>query len=272
MQELLANFTARDLGDALARANQPTSGAKADLVARLASLQVPPPQLLEFFGAEALRDVCSILSVSSSSGRKADMIRAVVSLLAAGSPGLGARPAEVVAGIAAPMAQAIAASPTRFKTAPMPMAVKPGPPVAPPQWQVPTMQSVYGHMQKLRISRRNVRDERDAHIAIGEHLAEVFETVFDEYPLGGYFASRIDIDIDNGKFGIEVKLAEKLLDSTSEIHRVIGQTVCYQRKRYGANLLVALVGEQRDLDEPTLKEAFSFLRDIGIGAVAVPLV
>jgi hypothetical protein len=87
---------------------------------------------------------------------------------------------------------------------------------------------------------------------------------------GGYLGLKIDIDLGNGRVGVEVKLAESLLKA-AEAHRLIGQAVYYQKRRYQDNLIVAVVGRSGDLEAPMLKELGSFLESIGVVYVGVPV-
>lgn len=61
-----------------------------------------------------------------------------------------------------------------------------------------------------------------------------------EYKLGGYFDLRIDIDILDGKFGIEIKKWESL-ETNNEFARAIGQAYIYSKQRYTNNNFVFIV-------------------------------
>lgn len=127
------------------------------------------------------------------------------------------------------------------------------------------------HLKRLTIPRRKAQTEEDAQDAIGYHLGEIFEDAVPQYNIGGYLGLKIDIDIGNGKVGVEVKLADSLLDSATEIQRLIGQAVYYHKKRYMGNLIVAVVGRREDLDHPKLKETYWFLEDFDITCVRIPV-
>ena len=86
--------------------------------------------------------------------------------------------------------------------------------------------------------------------------------------VGGYFNLAIDLDIGNGLVGVEVKHAASLLKA-AEAHRLIGQAGYYQRRRYGENLIVAVVGNQTELGDLGVREVMSFLQDLGISTVGI---
>ena len=140
----------------------------------------------------------------------------------------------------------------------------------PPAYLLVTKQAVLDHLKQLIVPRRKLSNETVAMDAIGDHLAKAFEDVVSQYNIGGYLGLKIDIDVGNGGIGVEVKLAESLLRSTAEIHRLIGQAIYYQKKHYGENLLVSIVGLREVLDAPVLKETYSFLESFNITCVRVP--
>jgi len=65
---------------------------------------------------------------------------------------------------------------------------------------------------------------------------------------------RIDIDINEGKLGIEIKLARSLQRS-NERNRLIGQLAFYQNRKYNQNnLLVVIIGRKNKLDNKITQE------------------
>ncbi len=234
LSKLLEYFSVQELSDALFQANLPQTGTKTQKIERLCSqIQKPLLDLLELFTAEALRIVCDTVGIRSS--RKDDMISGLLSLLENG-----------------------AAIPVQ------------GEPVQ-PTYLLPTKEAVMGHFKQLTVPARKAHEEIDAQYVIGDHLAEVFEDVHPQYNIGGYLGLKIDIDIGNGKVGVEVKLADSLLKSAAEIQRLIGQSIYYQKKRYLDNLIIAIVGRREDLEDPMLKETYSFLEGFNITCVRVPV-
>jgi hypothetical protein len=133
----------------------------------------------------------------------------------------------------------------------------------------PTIENVVENLRQAILARRQIKTEKDAEEAISHRLLNYYRDVMTQYNLGGMLGLKIDIDINDGKFGIEVKLVDSLLKNSSEIFRMIGQAVYYTKKRYGSNFILAVVGTSDDLDEPVVREAFSFLETIGMHIVPV---
>lgn len=241
LSALLDSFPTIELAEALFQASLPQGGTKVERIERLSTQVGKSPQdLLDLFRAEALKEACGSFGIRS--GRKDEMITALVALLQEGS-------------------QAERVIPEAYR----------GPSAkATDQYLQPTKDEVMTHLKRLSIRSRKLRAEADADWAIGEHLGQAFEDVVPQYNIGGYLGLKIDIDIGNGKVGVEVKLADSLLKSASEIHRLIGQSIYYQRKKYMGNLVVAIAGRQEDLDHPMLKEAFSFLESFDIPCIRIP--
>jgi hypothetical protein len=84
---------------------------------------------------------------------------------------------------------------------------------------------------------------------------------------------KIDIDINNGEFGVEVKLASSLLgkSKTNEIFRMIGQAIYYTKLRYNDKFVLAIVGTSEELEDSKIKEAQLFLESLGITSVGVKM-
>jgi hypothetical protein len=133
----------------------------------------------------------------------------------------------------------------------------------------PTADNVISKLKELIIDKRRIKSEKDAEEEIGDHLSMYFRDVMSQYNLPGYLGLKIDLDINDGKFGIEVKLVDSFLKSTSELFRVFGQAVYYTKKRYGENFIVAVVGTPSDLEEPVVREAMSFLNSINIKWIGI---
>ena len=106
-----------------------------------------------------------------------------------------------------------------------------------------------------------------------EILSFIFENVASQYNTGGYRETKVDIDIDNGKFGIELKLAKSLINNTSEIFRLIGQVIYYRRKLYYYNnFLIAIAGTDKEINFPIMIELFEILKDLNIDFVILRIV
>jgi hypothetical protein len=235
-EEVFDSFTSQDIASALSYLDQPTVGTKAERVKRLLNGGSPLKELLDAFTAEQLRQACVDLAVPS--GRKAEMIDRLAALVQANDGEAPLRTQSLI------------------------------PPVAK---RTATKDDVVSVLRQLRVPRRKARAEAESQDEIASFLSPHFEDVFREYNIGGYFGLRIDLDIGNGKVGVEVKLAEALF-TAGEAHRLIGQAVYYQRRRYGENLNVAVVGSESDLQDPGVRETLSFLTDLGISCVALPTI
>lgn len=106
----------------------------------------------------------------------------------------------------------------------------------------------------------------DAHKKEGVLEKELFNFLRDRFHTlqrqvyigGGGKALKIDLDIADGQIGLELKLAESLLDST-EKQRLIGQIHDYTTKRYKPeNFILVVAGDDRFRSDPTIRE----LRDL----------
>lgn len=134
-----------------------------------------------------------------------------------------------------------------------------------PLEQLPaTYENVETKLNQLKLSRRSIDTEKDAEEKIFNYLTDYFPNVMTQYNIGGYLALKVDIDIDNGKFGVEVKLSESFFKQSSEIFRMIGQSVFYKKRRYGENYILVVAGPPNDYSNPLIKEALSFVNDTGI--------
>ncbi|MCJ7457422.1 MAG: SAP domain-containing protein [candidate division Zixibacteria bacterium] len=140
-----------------------------------------------------------------------------------------------------------------------------------PEFIEPTIDNVIENLEKLKINKREIRDEKDAEEIIGDYLAGFYKHVMSQFFIGGNLGLKIDLDIDSSKVGIEVKLSESLLNNTSEMFRLIGQLIFYKNRRYHDNLIIVVVGDKDDLDEPVIIETFNFLKEFGIRVVGIPV-
>jgi len=198
ISDLLGCFTVDELGEALFQAGLPQSGTKAERIHRLSAVQQPPAEILDLFLGEALRIVCSSLGVQV--GRKDEMIVRLISWCH---------------GTASPRVSGSELGPLVHET----MAT-----ASPqPTYRPATREEVMRQLRQLTIPRRKAQSEADADGTIGSYLATCFEDVAPQYAIGGYLGLKIDMDIGNGKVGVEVKLADSLLNSAAEIQRLIGQ-------------------------------------------------
>lgn len=232
--ELLDMFRVEELKELSYNLNLDDRGNKADLITAL--IKVPVRQILELAKVEELQFICGNLELPI--GKKAVMIDTVAAAC-------DETRVDITAGHALT---------DRVNLVD------------------PTMENVVDNLRHMVLSRRTITTEKDAEEDISQYLLNYYRDVMNQYSLGGMLGLKIDVDINDGKFGIEIKLADSLLNkpsSSSEIFRMIGQAVYYSKKRYGPNFVLAIVGTKDDIDEPVLREAFSFLESINIRIVPV---
>ncbi len=119
------------------------------------------------------------------------------------------------------------------------------------------------YLEKIRITSAQIRTEKTAENLILKKLREEFpETNFaQQYSVGGYLGLKVDIDVDNGDIGIEIKLAKQLQNSAANIQRLFGQVVYYSEKKYDDALVVLIIGSKKLKEEPFMKELTEFLEE-----------
>lgn len=106
----------------------------------------------------------------------------------------------------------------------------------------------------IREDRKNGFTEKDIHKQMEKYFKDIFQNVTMEHGIESKNAKAIDIDIANGKAGIEVKVAHELLKE-SGWDRAIGQVVKYQRKKYNKeNLIFVVVGYESDFRNSMLSD------------------
>ena len=107
------------------------------------------------------------------------------------------------------------------------------------------------------------RGEKAVEKEIVKQLSEKIgkENVNSQYAVGGFLNLKCDIDVYNGKCGIELKVAKQLNNATA-LQRVIGQLVYYSQRRYkDTGLILLVVGTQSELNAK-LKELKDFVEQI----------
>lgn len=83
------------------------------------------------------------------------------------------------------------------------------------EYREPTFDNVISTFKGFEIAKKFIKNEKDAEKTILNWLSLYFHDVVPQYNLGGYLGLKIDIDINNGKFGVEVKLAKSFMKNTS---------------------------------------------------------
>lgn len=120
-------------------------------------------------------------------------------------------------------------------------------------------------LKHLVIPKRKISSEQDFEKYVSERLIAVFgkEKVYRQYSIGGFLALKTDIDVGNGKVGIELKVADNL--SATDMQRMIGQVTYYKKRFYGENLLVFIVGKSEI--SPTMRELIEFIEEMNISVI-----
>ena len=96
-----------------------------------------------------------------------------------------------------------------------------------------------------------------------KQLEKVFgkENVDSQHYVGGNHELKCDIDLYNGKCGIEIKLADQL-ENAGNTQRALGQVVYYSHCTYKENdLILLVVGTSAELS-PKLKELKEIINNI----------
>jgi hypothetical protein len=86
------------------------------------------------------------------------------------------------------------------------------------------------------VKKSQYTEEKNVENIISKQLNAEFGKVHQQYSIGGFLGLKCDIDLHDGKVGIEVKLAKLL--TTSSIERLFGQSLYYSRRTYKQNLIV----------------------------------
>jgi hypothetical protein len=134
----------------------------------------------------------------------------------------------------------------------------------PPQQVALNLDGVSSYVRSLDGSRRDIGDEADAEWFLASALSDHFRDVRVQVSVPGHFGHRIDIDIGSGRFGVEVKLARSVIESSSEAYRLLGQAFYYDRRRYARRLLVVVVGTHPQRSHPIIGEVFDLLAALGV--------
>lgn len=130
-----------------------------------------------------------------------------------------------------------------------------------------TFDQLRAYVQSLSGARRRLRSESEAEVFLASALADRFDEVRTQAHVPGHFGHRIDIDIQNGRFGVEVKFAPGLVESSSEAYRLLGQAFYYDRRRYAGRLLVVIVGPTSLAVHPIIAELADLLGALGVASL-----
>lgn len=129
--------------------------------------------------------------------------------------------------------------------------------------------NVISKLRELVLDKNRINSQEDAVNEIGACLSKYFRNIVFQCNLRSSPGVKIDLDINDGKFGIEVKRADSFLKNTSELFRVFGQAIYCTRKKYRGNFLVVVVGTENELQECIIREAMSLFGSINIKCLGI---
>lgn len=107
--------------------------------------------------------------------------------------------------------------------------------------------------------------EKRVQRSLFKQLIDKYEkyNVTTEYAVGGHWKMAIDVDMFNGTFGIELKVAEQLINSATNVERLLGQVIYYNKRRYHGNMIVLVVGKSTEYNS-AIKELAEFINELGV--------
>lgn len=128
-----------------------------------------------------------------------------------------------------------------------------------------TRDNVITILEKFVVLKRRLNTEAELERFVLEQFAQIFgrERVARQYSVGGFLALKTDVDLGNGKVGIEIKLADSL--NATDMQRVIGQVIYYKKRFYDSNLLVFLAS--RHSISSHIKELKNFIEELGVTVI-----
>jgi len=122
-----------------------------------------------------------------------------------------------------------------------------------------TGDEVYEKLENLQVKKAQYTDEKKVEKIIFDQLDILYkDKVHRQYNIQGYLGLKIDIDIADGQVGIELKLANQL--NTTSIERLLGQVLYYSKRNYKENLIVIVVGHEKEYDN-RLKELKNIIEE-----------
>lgn len=111
-----------------------------------------------------------------------------------------------------------------------------------------TGDEVYEKLENLEVKKAQYTDEKKVEKIIYEQLDVLYkDKVHRQYNIQGFLGLKCDLDIGDGQVGIELKLANQL--STTTIERLLGQVLYYSKRTYKENLIVIVVGLEKEYDQ-----------------------
>lgn len=123
----------------------------------------------------------------------------------------------------------------------------------------PSIDKIVEYLNHIPLNRQQCRTEKQAESNIQKQLIEIIDKSFHEvkvhtqYSVGGNMGLKIDIDIADD-IGIEIKLANQLIGNATNFQRAIGQAIYYSWKLYGNDIILLVIGSEKDRSNPDIKE------------------
>jgi hypothetical protein len=122
-----------------------------------------------------------------------------------------------------------------------------------------TGDEVFESLENLQVKKTQYSDEKKVEKIIFDQLDVLYkDKVHRQYNIQGFYGLKIDLDIGDGQVGIELKLASQL--STTSVERLLGQVLFYSKRTYKENLIVIVVGLQKEYDQK-LRELKSIIEE-----------
>ena len=125
--------------------------------------------------------------------------------------------------------------------------------------------SVFETLEKCKIKKVDYTDEKNVQKKISDYLDEYYTNkIHREYNVGGFLGLKIDIDINDGKVGVEIKILKSLNSSSYE--RLLGQVIYYKKRKYEENLIILVVGTSSEYKENVqkIKELSDIIEDLDV--------
>jgi hypothetical protein len=124
------------------------------------------------------------------------------------------------------------------------------------------LSDVISDIEECNIYSRNFPSEKDCEQTILKHLRTKsgYNNIHQQYSVGGNLALKIDLDIDE-RIGVEIKMADALIENASNAQRLLGQVLYYSKRKYQFNFIVLVIGSLKHKNDPVIKELSSFIEN-----------
>jgi hypothetical protein len=125
--------------------------------------------------------------------------------------------------------------------------------------------SVFETLENFKIKKVDYTDEKNIQKVVSDYLDKHFTNkVHREYNVGGFLGLKIDIDINDGKVGVEIKILKNLNSSSYE--RLLGQAIYYKKRKYDERLIILIVGTNSEYKENVqkIKELSDIIEDLDV--------